>query len=175
MDEYVKYVPLQKINASDLNKIQRMIHNAKVGSEANSLTTMAVDRDNYDFTSQPLTVTAGSDVVLDKSVSWKNRLVEIFVAVLNNATDVIGGGLAQEPYVNVYLEQWSIQGLYTGTGADRANVPLDRALKDYYIDSPTAGSFQIFADSTTGDLYIRNNSGVTRYYLVYVRQVIGLS
>ena len=175
MDEYVAYVPLQKINASDLNKIQRMIHNSTIGSEANSLSTMAVDRDNYDFVAQPINVAAGTDVVLDKSVNWRNRYVKVTVTIYNNATDIIGGGVVQEPYANQYLETAQTQRLYTGKGSDRSNVPLDRSLADYYIDDPAGGIYQVFADSNTGDLYIRNNSGVTRHYLVEVEQVIGLS
>jgi len=173
MKELVTYTPLQKVLASQLNEIQRRLHNATIGNQSNSLTGMTEGRDNYDFVVQCLNIASGATVKIDQSTDWRQSLVRITYSRLDNATDVIGGGASQAPYVNTHLEQAGSLLLWTGDGADVANVPLDRALKDYYAVDPLS-DIHFFSD-TAGAMQIRNISIGTRHYLIIVEKIIGLT
>lgn len=167
------FVPNDQIASSFLNQLQQEIANAIKADSNNDLTSLAAGFDGRIWQDKAGIANAAAPVKIDSSIDWRDRILWGFYFDLTAAANGLGG--ANE--YNFSSQAPTLFQGYTGTGGLDAggadptatNPPVLGAGK-YLVNLDTGvNTMLMYANVTTGGLYVYNNSGgATRYPVIVV-------
>lgn len=110
-------------------------------------------------------------VKIDSSVDWRDRVFLGWYANAGSAGNLPGGasdydfrtGVAAANYFHGYTGIGAYSNITTGAAVSNGNAPVAGAgaFRSYRVEA--AANVYLYADPTTGALYLYNNSGATIY------------
>jgi len=144
------YGPGSIVRAADLTAIQDAILRKPATGGGTTTMTFAGIMSGQESVVFGLLIGAGANLVIEDSLDWRKRLV--FVACKTHTADIRPGGSSD---ASGTIGNRFARLIYTGPGDTAVSSTT------YYATLDTG--VQIYADSTTGKLRIRNSNGTTRY------------
>lgn len=166
--------------SADINNLQDQALGLVAASKNNDLGTYSIASFGIVWQANA-SIAASTFLQIDDSIDWRDRLLW-GQALLNTGADNRAGQAADtdlDSFVanaglgNPILGYTGVGGYSTVAGAavSNGNPPVRGvgAKRSYYVDcGATSGAGQLWADPTTGGLYLYNHTGFTAYPTLYL-------